>query len=36
VSPAGSVHYSRTSGQTPVWVTAQALIALTGWTFPVA
>jgi energy-coupling factor transport system substrate-specific component len=36
VSPAGSVHYSRTSGQTPVWVTAQALIALAGWTFPVA
>jgi energy-coupling factor transport system substrate-specific component len=27
VSPAGAVRYSRTSTQTPVWVTAQALIA---------
>ena len=31
----GSVRYSRTSAQTPVWVTAQALIALAGWIFPV-
>ena len=33
--PDGSVHYSRTSAQTPVWVTAQALIALARRTFPV-
>ena len=31
----GSVRYSRTSAQTPVWVTAQAMIALAGKTFPV-
>ena len=31
----GSIRYSRTSAQTPVWVTAQALIALAGKTFPV-
>jgi len=31
----GSVRYSRTSAQTPVWVTAQALIALSRKTFPV-
>src|SRR5436190_392820 len=30
----GSVHYSRTSAQTPVWVTAQALTALEGKAFP--
>jgi prenyltransferase beta subunit len=35
VAPGGSVRYSRTSAQTPVWVTAQALIALAGKTFPV-
>jgi prenyltransferase beta subunit len=35
VSPGGSVRYSRTSAQTPVWVTAQALVALAGRTFPV-
>jgi hypothetical protein len=29
------VRYSRTSAQTPVWVTAQAMIALAGKTFPV-
>jgi hypothetical protein len=34
VAPGGSVHYSRTSAQTPVWVTAQALAALAGRTFP--
>ncbi len=32
----GSVYYSRTSAQTPVWVTAQALTALAGKPFPVA
>jgi hypothetical protein len=31
----GSIRYSRTSGQTPVWVTAQALIAQAGAIFPV-
>jgi hypothetical protein len=35
LSPGGSIRYSRTNAQTPVWVTAQALIALAGWTFPV-
>ena len=35
VAPGGSVRYSRTGAQTPVWVTAQALIALSGKTFPV-
>jgi prenyltransferase beta subunit len=30
----GSVRYSRTSSQTPVWVTAQALDALEGKPFP--
>ena len=32
----GSVRYSRTAAQTPVWVTAQALTALAGKPFPVA
>ncbi len=32
----GSVRYSRTGGQTPVWVTAQALTALAGKPFPIA
>jgi len=36
VTGSGSVRYSRTSGQTPVWVTAQALIALARRIFPVA
>jgi energy-coupling factor transport system substrate-specific component len=36
VSPGGSVRYSRTSAQTPVWVTAQALIPLARRIFPVA
>ncbi len=36
VAPNGSVHYSRTSAQAPVWVTAQALTALAGKPFPVA
>jgi hypothetical protein len=35
LAPGGSVRYSRTSAQTPVWVTAQAMIALAGKTFPV-
>jgi hypothetical protein len=35
-APGGSIRYSRTGAQTPVWVTAQALIALAGKTFPVA
>ena len=34
-SPNGSIRYSPTGAQTPVWVTAQALIALAGRTFPV-
>jgi energy-coupling factor transport system substrate-specific component len=33
VAPDGSVRYSRTSAQTPVWVTAQALTALAGRPF---
>jgi prenyltransferase beta subunit len=32
----GSVRYSRTGAQTPVWVTAQALTALAGRPFPIA
>jgi energy-coupling factor transport system substrate-specific component len=32
--PDGSVAYSRTSTQTPVWVTAQALLALRGARLP--
>jgi energy-coupling factor transport system substrate-specific component len=36
VAPNGSVRYSRTSGQTPVWVTGQALAALARAPFPVA
>jgi hypothetical protein len=35
LAPGGSIRYSRTSAQTPVWVTAQALVALSGKTFPV-
>jgi energy-coupling factor transport system substrate-specific component len=31
----GSVRYSRTSRQTPVWVTAQAVIALHRRPFPI-
>ena len=36
VAPDGSVRYSRTSAQTPVWVTAQALTALARKPFPIA
>ncbi len=35
VAPNGSVRYSRTSAQSPVWVTAQALAALALKPFPV-
>ena len=35
VSSGGAMRYSRTSAQTPVWVTAQGLIAQVGWIFPV-
>jgi energy-coupling factor transport system substrate-specific component len=35
VAPDGSVRYSRTSAQTPTWVTAQALTALARRPFPV-
>jgi Squalene-hopene cyclase C-terminal domain/Prenyltransferase and squalene oxidase repeat len=35
VAADGSVRYSRTSAQTPVWVTAQALTALARRAFPV-
>jgi hypothetical protein len=34
--PDGAVRYSRTSKQTPVWVTGQALTALAGKPFPLA
>jgi hypothetical protein len=34
--PDGSVAYSSTSGQTPVWVTAQALMALERQPLPIA
>jgi len=36
IAPGGSVRYSRTGTQTPAWVTAQALIALSEKTYPVA
>lgn len=36
VAPDGGVRYSRTSSQTPVWVTAQALTALAAAPFPVS
>jgi prenyltransferase beta subunit len=34
-APGGSIRYSRTGAQTPVWVTAEAVVALAGKTFPV-
>jgi len=34
VTPSGAIRYSRTSAQTPVWVTAQALTALARKPFP--
>ena len=36
ILPDGSVRYSRTGSQTPVWVTAQALTALALRPFPIA
>jgi energy-coupling factor transport system substrate-specific component len=36
MAPNGSVYYSRTSAQSPVWVTAEALTALAGKPFPIA
>ncbi len=36
IGPDGHVHYSRTSDQTPVWVTAQAVMALAGKPLPLA
>jgi len=36
VLPDGSVRYSRTGAQTPVWVTAQALTALAGRPLPIS
>ena len=36
VTPSGKVRYSRTSSQTPVWVTAQAVAALARKPFPLA
>ncbi|MHB8240877.1 MAG: prenyltransferase/squalene oxidase repeat-containing protein [Solirubrobacteraceae bacterium] len=36
LAPDGSVRYSRTGAQTPVWVTAQALTAIAGKPFPIS
>ncbi len=36
IAPNGAVRYSRTSAQTPVWVTGQALTALAGKALPIA
>jgi energy-coupling factor transport system substrate-specific component len=36
LAPDGSVRYSRTGSQTPVWVTVQALTALAGKPLPIA
>jgi energy-coupling factor transport system substrate-specific component len=36
VTRSGAIRYSRTSAQTPVWVTAQALTALAGKALPIA
>jgi energy-coupling factor transport system substrate-specific component len=36
IAPDGSVRYSRTGAQTPVWVTAQVLTALAEAPFPIA
>jgi len=35
IAPGGSIRYSRTGAQTPVWVTSQALAALAGRVLPV-
>jgi hypothetical protein len=36
IAPDGHVRYARSSNQTPVWVTAQAAMALAGKTLPLA
>jgi prenyltransferase beta subunit len=36
IAPDGHVRYSRSSDQTPVWVTAQAVMALAGKALPLA
>ena len=36
IAPDGSVRYSRTGAQTPVWVTAQAMTALAGRPLPIS
>jgi energy-coupling factor transport system substrate-specific component len=36
IAPDGHVRYSRSSDQTPVWVTAQAVMALAGKSLPLA
>jgi hypothetical protein len=36
VGSSGAIRYSRTSAQTPVWVTAQVLTALAGKRLPLA
>ncbi|HEY6378171.1 MAG TPA: prenyltransferase/squalene oxidase repeat-containing protein [Candidatus Dormibacteraeota bacterium] len=36
IAPDGHVRYSRSTSQTPVWVTAQALMALAGKPLPLA
>jgi hypothetical protein len=36
IAPDGSVRYSRTGAQTPVWVTAQTLTALARRSFPIS
>jgi energy-coupling factor transport system substrate-specific component len=36
VAASGAIRYSRTSAQTPVWVTAQVLTALAGKPFPLS
>jgi energy-coupling factor transport system substrate-specific component len=36
IGPDGHVHYSRTSDQTPVWVTSEALMALARKSLPLA
>ena len=36
IGPDGAIRYSRTSAQTPVWVTAQALLAVERRPFPLA
>jgi energy-coupling factor transport system substrate-specific component len=35
IAPNGEIRYSRTSRQTPVWVTGQALMALSGKALPI-